>query len=200
MVLSAALSALLQAVLLGGVPFLLYYLWQRRYRQRTFLEAARRAGLQLGDPRYLAFSLLFAAIGIAAQIAWPPPLEAISRKGTMYHSFAGAGIGPETIAAALLCGVVQTGFTEELLFRGLLAGSLSRRMSLPWAVLVQALIFLLPHLGILFVAPELWYMLPFVFVMMLLMGWVRIKSGSILGSWLIHASGNVATALLVARR
>lgn len=95
---------------------------------------------------------------------------------------------------------MQTGFTEELLFRGLLAGSLSRRLSLTWATLVQALIFLLPHLAILLVAPELWGMLPVVFLVMLLLGWVRIKSGSILGSWLMHASGNVTMALVVAAR
>jgi membrane protease YdiL (CAAX protease family) len=31
-------------------------------------------------------------------------------------------------------------------------------------------------------------------------GWVRIKSGSIFGSWLLHASGNVAMCLSVAIR
>ena len=46
---------------------------------------------------------------------------------------------------ALLYGVVKTGFAEELLFRGLIAGSLGRRLPLVWANLLQALIFLLPH-------------------------------------------------------
>ena len=50
---------------------------------------------------------------------------------------------------ALLYGVVKTGFPEELLFRGLIAGSLSRRFSLLWANVVQALIFLIPHLLVL---------------------------------------------------
>jgi membrane protease YdiL (CAAX protease family) len=36
---------------------------------------------------------------------------------------------------ALLYGVVKTGFSEELLFRGLIAGSLSRRLPLLWATL-----------------------------------------------------------------
>lgn len=48
--------------------------------------------------------------------------------------------------------------------------------------------------------PELWPILPIVFVTALFLGWVRIKSGSILGSWLIHASANVAICLLVAVR
>ena len=54
--------------------------------------------------------------------------------------------------------------------------------------------------AILFVAPELWYFLPVVFVVMLFLGWIRIKSGSILGSWLVHASANVTMALIVAVR
>jgi membrane protease YdiL (CAAX protease family) len=46
---------------------------------------------------------------------------------------------------AFLNGVVQTAFAEGLLFRGLIGGSLSRRLSLLWANLSQAFIFLLPH-------------------------------------------------------
>jgi membrane protease YdiL (CAAX protease family) len=95
---------------------------------------------------------------------------------------------------------LQTGFAEELLFRGLIAGSLSRRLTHGWANLTQAFIFFLPHLAILYFAPELWVILPFVFVGALAFGWVRIKSGSILGSWLMHASGNVAMGLMVAIR
>ena len=69
-----------------------------------------------------------------------------------------------------------------------------------WANVLQALVFLLPHLLILVVAPEVWGLLPLVFVGALLFGWVRIKSGSIIGPWLMHASGNVTMALSVAIR
>ena len=64
----------------------------------------------------------------------------------------------------------------------------------------QALLFLLPHLLILRVAPELWPVLPLVFAGALLLGWIRIKSGSIVGPWLMHVSGNVTMALMVAIR
>lgn len=101
---------------------------------------------------------------------------------------------------ALLYGVAQTGFTEELLFRGLIAGSLSRRFSLLWANLVQAFIFLIPHVLVLRIMPEMWGILPVIFAIALLVGWVRIKSRSIIGGWVIHASVNVATCLSVAIR
>ena len=102
------------------------------------------------------------------------------------------------MAAALLYGFVQTGFAEEFLFRGLIAGSLSRRMPSPWANLTQAIIFLLPHLAVLFVMPEASPVLILVLVGALFTGWVRIESGSIVGPWLLHATANVTTALLVA--
>jgi membrane protease YdiL (CAAX protease family) len=101
---------------------------------------------------------------------------------------------------ALLYGVVKTGFPEELLFRGLIAGSLSRRLPFPWANLGQALIFFIPHLLVLRVMPEMWSILPVIFAGSLLWGWVRIKSGSIIGSWLMHAAANVAICLSVAIR
>jgi|SRR6185295_20352789 len=112
----------------------------------------------------------------------------------------GLGLSMSAIAMAFLSGAVQTGFAEELLFRGLIAGSLTRRLSLAWANVTQACIFLLPHLLILTVMPEMWPVLPLVFLGALSFGWVRIRSGSILGSWLMHASGNVTMALIVAIR
>ena len=101
---------------------------------------------------------------------------------------------------AILNGVVQTALAEELLFRGLIAGSLSLRLPVVWANVLQKLIFLLPPLLILLAMPEMWGLLPLVFVGALLFGWMRIKLGSIIGPWLMHASGNVTMALSIAIR
>ena len=196
----AAMSAFLQVTLLGGVPFLGYFVYHKWRHKRTFVEVARQAGLQLGAPRYLLYSLAFALAGVVILVVWSPSLEPFTRKGSAQHPFVGLGLSVSAIAMAFLKGVVQTGFTEELLFRGLIAGRLSRRLSLRWANVSQAFIFLLPHLLILLVMPEIWPILPLVYVGALLCGWIRIKSGSILGSWLMHASGNVTMALMVAMR
>jgi membrane protease YdiL (CAAX protease family) len=48
--------------------------------------------------------------------------------------------------------------------------------------------------------PSLWMLLPLVFVLALVMGWVRIRSGSILGPWLMHATLNVTMCLMAAVR
>ena len=107
----------------------------------------------------------------------------------------------QAILMALLYGVVKTGLAEEVLFRGLIAGSLSRRLSLVWANVCQALIFLAPHVAIVVLAmPETWGILPVNFAGSLFVGWARIKSGSMVGPWLVHATVNVATCLMVAAR
>lgn len=197
---NALVSALLNLVLLAGIPFLVYYAFHRLRHQRRFGEVARRAGLQRGEPRYIAYSAAFAAVVVAGLIIWPPSMEASVRQGSSFQAFEGLGLGTPAAVMALLYGVFTTGFSEELLFRGLLTGSLSRRLSLRWANLAQAVLFLLPHLAVLSFAPELWGILPVIFVGALFLGWVRIKSGSMLGPWLIHAAVNITMGLSIAVR
>lgn len=45
-----------------------------------------------------------------------------------------------------------------------------------------------------------WWHLLFIFVGALFVDWARIKSGSIVGPWLVHAAANVTTCLSVALR
>lgn len=197
---NAAISAVLQVLLLGGIPFFVYAIYQNRRHERTFREIARRAGLQLGETRYLLYSLAFVIVGVVVLLIWSPPLAPLIRQGSAQRQFVGLGFSMTAVTLAILNGAIQTAFAEELLFRGLLAGSLSRRLSLPWANILQAFIFFLPHLAILLFAPEVWGILPAVFLAALVLGWLRIKSGSILGGWMMHASGNVTMALIVAVR
>jgi membrane protease YdiL (CAAX protease family) len=197
---AAVISAVINLLLLAGLPFLVYLLYQRWRHRRGFREAARRAGLVVGERRYLAYSAGLVLVAVAALLFWPPSVETLVRPGSPQRAFHGLGLGGPAIPMALLYGVVKTGFTEELLFRGLLAGSLARRLSLFWADVLQALAFLTPHLLVLRVMPELWVLLPVVFVAALVVGWVRIKSGSILGPWMVHAAANVTTCLSVAVR
>jgi membrane protease YdiL (CAAX protease family) len=200
MLLNIALSALANVIVLGGVPllaFALYHKWRNRAR---FPEALAWAGLQRGDTRYVWICAAAALLVIAALIVWPPPLEPLTREGSAQRRFAGLGLNPRSVTAALLYGVVQTGFSEELLFRGVIPGALARILSERWTNLVQAVIFLIPHLLIVMIMPEVWPILLLVFGGALFTGWARLRSGSVLGPWLLHASANVTVALSVAAR
>jgi membrane protease YdiL (CAAX protease family) len=199
-----AMSAVVQALVLGGLPLLVYIVVQKWRHHRPPAESIRRAGLCVGDRRYLLYALGIAVLGNALLVGviwWlSPSLDAFTREGAAQRPFVGLGFTTSAFAMAFLNGAVQTGFTEELLFRGLIAGALSRRLSFLWANVSQAVIFLLPHLLILLVEPGAWPFLPLVFVGALTLGWLRIRSGSILGSTLVHASGNMTIALIVAVR
>jgi membrane protease YdiL (CAAX protease family) len=200
MLVNAAASALGNVMLLAGLPLLVYWAYQRWRHGRGFAEVARRAGLRLGELRVLGYCAAFAAVMVGALVIWPPPLEPWLGEGSAFRSFEGLGFGPIAVGTALLYGVVKTGFAEELLFRGLIAGSLARRLPVLWANVVQAAVFLVPHLLLLLVMPEIWWFLPLVFLGALFLGWARIASDSMLGPWLIHAALNVTTALSIAIR
>ena len=197
---NAIQNALTNLILLVGLPFLGYWLYHKLRHKRTFAEITQRAGLRLGELRYILYCLAFAAVVVAVMLVFPPPLEPFLRKGSAQQEFVGLGLSGTSVAMALLYGVVKTGFAEEFLFRGLIAGSLGRRLSLPWANLWQALIFQLPHLLLLFIMPEVWWIQILVFASALFTGWARIRSGSIVGPWLAHAAANVAMCLSVAAR
>ena len=197
---SALLGALANVVILVLLPLVPYVVWHRWRHKRPLAEIARRAGLVWVVDRYLGICGLLAVLQIVVVLVWSPDIEALTREGSAQASFVGLGLTGTSFAMALLYGMVKTGFAEEFLFRGLIAGSLSRRLSLPWANLLQATIFLLPHLLILAFAPELWWLVLFVLVIGLVLGWVRIRSGSILGPWLLHGSLNSFMALYVALR
>ncbi len=78
------------------------------------------------------------------------------------------------------------------------AGVLFRRLPFWNANLLQASIFLLPHLLILLVAPTLWASVIFLPLGLgIFAGWLRFSSGSIGPSVLVHAVANVASVLAV---
>ena len=167
LIVDSATTAVIQFIILAGLPFLGYFIYQRRQYYRSFSDTLKRAGLQRCPGRYLASSIAFAVVGVIIGVSWPPPPEPLTRRGSMYREFAGLGLTMRAIVAAILYGAVQTGLTEEILFRGLIAGRLSRRLPIAWANFWQAVIFFLPHCLILLVAPEMWGPLPLVFAVML---------------------------------
>jgi membrane protease YdiL (CAAX protease family) len=193
-------STLANLIVLAALPLGGYLLYQKWRGGMRVDEGLKRVGLRKGNTSYIWLCVAVSVLLAVILVLFPPPLEPFTREGSAQASFAGLGVGGAVLAAALLYGVMQTGFSEELLFRGLIAGALSRKLSLPWANLIQALIFLLPHLALLFIMPEMWWVLLLVLTGGLFVGWVRIKSGSIIGPWILHSAVNVTMALSVAVR
>jgi hypothetical protein len=94
---------------------------------------------------------------------------------------------PLRIPLALL--VVSIGpLVEELLFRGVLLSSIARYVGRGWAIVLTAVFFACVHLPDL---SFLWYALPNLALLGLLLGWLRVQSGSIWPAVLAHSMNNL---------
>jgi hypothetical protein len=120
-------STLLNLILLAGLPFLAYAWWQKRRHERPCAESARPAGHTLGKARYLGYCLGATLIVVLALALIPQPLEPFLRPGSPQRDFAGLRLCWPAVPLALSY-VLKTGLAEESIFRGLITGSLERRL------------------------------------------------------------------------
>ena len=84
---------------------------------------------------------------------------------------------------------------EEMFFRGLLGGWLERRYGFRIGNIVQAGVFLLPHLLLLMVSTSFWLVIVVQFLAGWVLGLLRSRSGSIHPGWLAHSLMNAVGAL-----
>ncbi len=185
-----------------GIPAIIYVLVVKLKYGTNGREIARRLGLTLGESRYYSWALAFTLLGIVVSLGVLQliPASVMNEQNVASSRFVGQPLTAMNFLSALFFGLFETGLGEELFFRGLIGGWLGRRTKLWIANVIQAAIFTLPHLLLLTIEPRLWpiaFALPFVSGLML--GWLRLKSGSILPSWIVHGFGNTFSALIVMR-
>jgi len=157
-------------------------------------------GWRLGKPIHYLWASLFCLL--AATLIIPIALFLLTdlyrhpAPGATLYYYAHLGLSVPSILSAFLNETFFTALGEEAFFRGLLGGWLMRRFGFVVGNTLQTLIFLLPHLPILFVASSFWPLLVFPVLLGWLNGWLRYKSDSILPGMLIHAVGNTISDVL----
>lgn len=179
---------------------LIYVFVVRARAKVSWNEAWVRTGLICGPARWwlIALAVLVPWLGYIWLSFQLMPVTT-NDTHSPYLVMLGQGLKPEVLATALAYGLVSAGFGEELIFRGLIAGALGRRMTLAKANVVQALIFLAPHLLILLINLKAALLLPIgVMGLGLITGWLRLRSGSIGPAVLIHGLGNTFVGVLAA--
>ena len=197
MILQLAINACVNLVLFVLLPVGAYAVIQKWRHGQTLERSLVSVGFTLGSMRYLGYATVTSFI--AAIVTWYGiSKDVFLHEGSPQAPFLGMGISKEAIAMALLYGVVQTGFAEEVCFRGLIGGAAMRRFGLGRGNVLQSLIFLGPHLFLLVVMPEQWPMMPILFLGAMFSGWLFHQSCSFIGPWMIHAAVNVTTCLLAA--
>ncbi len=189
-------SSFTTALVMGAIA-LIYAVVVRFAWKVPWTEVAARIGLRVGSGRYYGYAAVALVLGVGATLALQFAASNETNSASPYLIFRGQALSPLVMLAIFSYGMVNAGFAEELLFRGLIAGAVGRRMSLRNANAVQAVIFLLPHLLILLVAPNLWWVLiPLVLALGLMLGWLRLASGSLWPSVLMHGGGNTLVGVL----
>ena len=103
-----------------------------------------------------------------------------------------AHASPGMRALLALLAVCVAPFVEELVFRGVLLSGLASRMPISWAIVASALIFGGVHL------PDFdfaWYPVPALFLLGVALACLRVQSGSLWPSIVMHATNNFIAVL-----
>lgn len=188
------------SLIIYSIPAIIYALVVKLKDRTNGREIARRLGLTLGEGRYYFWALGFTLLGIVISVGVLQliPASVLNEKNVATSRFVGQSLTVMNFLSALFFGLFKTGLGEELFFRGLIGGWFGRRTKLWVANAIQAAIFTLPHLLLLTIELRLWpiaFALPFVSGLML--GWLRLKSGSIVPGWMVHGLGNTFSAIAV---
>jgi len=181
-------SAVFELVILS-LPSLIYI---RRLRRsgRSQRQRLIAVGLQpdTSSTYALALALVIPVTALAAILLQLIPTSVL-------HGGSKNIIGAPSTAGDYVA-IVLLALAEEMFFRGFVAGLLFRRLGFRTGNIIQALIFLAPHLLLLLVSLRLWPLLPLQLVAGWVLGWLRQRSDSIGPGWLAHALTNLLPALL----
>lgn len=171
------------------VPVLVYVIVQSRGTHRTWGSAWARVGATWGTVAAYLWALVLALpLLLAAWLAIVVvPAEVLAAPGVSIARVS---------SVAAVVGVVLRAVGEEVFFRGLLGGVLMRRLGFAWGNLLQAVLFLLPHLPLLLVDVRLWPLLPVQLVTGWLLGWLRFKAGSFIPGALLHVLVNIIAGVI----
>jgi len=168
----------------------------------------RLPGRGLGELILLVLAGAVVGAGVTAAFWFLVPgyADLFSGEHSPAVRFLGLGSPALFFLAALVHGVLGTGFWEELLFRGVLARRLMSWLGVVPGNILQALLFTAMHNGLVALtmpaaglglhACTVAVVLP----LALFSGWYneRRGGGSIVGSWILHGSLNFFTVLTVA--
>lgn len=168
-------------------------------RGRSWPSIRDLLGLRLGSGRaymvLIPFTVMTAIVvtGVARFVL--PGTFSHPPSNTTLYGYSRQTLSVGTLAVAFAYEMGTTALGEELLFRGLIAGWLLGWLGAWWGNLAQALVFLLPHLVLLFIAPGLWWLVILAaFGGGLVLGVVRQRTGSILPGMLGHGILNTVAA------
>jgi membrane protease YdiL (CAAX protease family) len=194
-VLNDIFSAVIQVLVFALIPLIVWAIVARE--KENFFSWIGLRKIKTEDP--FKFVLLFIAlfIGVCLISIWVVPLI-VTGEGIAANQFQGKGVS--AIPGILIHSVIQTGLSEEILFRGFIGKRLVSRLGFAPGNLIQAGLFGLMH-GALFFTMIGWERALGLTLLTGGIGWIegwlneKRAGGSILPSWIFHSLTNIASGI-----
>ncbi|MGO3751669.1 MAG: CPBP family intramembrane glutamic endopeptidase [Peptoniphilaceae bacterium] len=189
------ISSVIQIMLFSLIPFIWWFL--KKKKEISFFQWIGIKKPVIVDKRKYVISFLITII-LFSSLSFIIPLF-IKSSDTATSQFAGQGIS--ALIPALIYSFLQTGLSEEILFRGFLTKRLINNFRFKVGNFIQAMLFGLMH-GILFLSiigtVEIILVVFLTGGIGLLMGWINEKQsgGSIISSWLLHGIANISASII----
>ena len=189
----------LQAILFS-IPSLIYIAVHKR-RGEKWNEIFEKIGWKSSRPIFFVWGLgVMIIVGGLGWLAFRAvPSEVLKDPNINVSGYAGWTLSVTSFLLVLLREAIYVALGEEIFFRGFLEGWLVRRLGFTIGNIIQAIVFILPHLLLLLVSLSLWPIIIVQFIAGWLIGWLRYRSNSILPGWVAHSLTNAFGALSVMR-
>ena len=196
MVLESVINAVFQVILFSVIPFIWWFFSARKKQSFLTWLGLQKPVIENKGNYFLWFLIIIILLFV--------PLTTISYYYLDSSTLATnrfTGLGFSALIPALFHSIVQTGLSEELLFRGFLLKRFMHKFGFQMGNIMQSLLFGILH-GLL-----MFSFIPFGVVVLVviatafvgyLMGWIneRKSNGSILTSWAIHSIVNLIAAFI----
>ena len=147
--LSMLSEVIFQVIIFSLLPFLWWFFTARR--KESFFSWIGLKAVKGSWPKVIGGILFFFLLCLVSQLWWIPHL--LPAGATVQSSY--AGMGWSAFPSAFLFGIIQTGLSEEILFRGFLAKRLISRFGFATGNLPQGLVFGLLHGAMFFLVTTL---------------------------------------------
>ncbi|SUX43968.1 CPBP family intramembrane glutamic endopeptidase [Chryseobacterium indoltheticum] len=179
------------------LAILIYFIYKKKKGLKN-QEILKRLGLSFSYSTYYLLGVLFSILSLL--VAWVIfylfPIEEDLLKQTSYKNYNISTFSLIPVFLIFVRELVFIAFGEELLFRGLFGGHFFRKFSYVKANIFQTIIFLIPHILLLFVSLKLLPILFLTFLSGWLLGWLRYKSDSIFPGVLMHSLTNTISIIV----
>ena len=194
-IINLIIGSIVQIILFSAIPFIWWSIKKRK--EVSFFQWIGLKRPIVRDRTKYIISFLITMI-LLTILFFIIPLF-IESSDTATSQFAGQGLS--ALIPALIYSFVQTGISEEILFRGFLTKILANKFGFKVGNTIQGIVFGVLH-GIMFISIiGIYKAMVIVFItgtIGMLMGWINEKQseGSIISSWLLHAFSNIIASII----